>query len=201
MAIAHRFVTALLICGSLLVALPAFADSTIIIVRHGEKPVQGLGQLSCQGQNRALALPGVLLSRYGNPTSIYAPNPAVKKQDKGVPYAYIRPLATIEPLAIRVGLPVNIDWEMADISSLAKRLLAQTEGTHVVAWEHHYGEKLARHLISALGGNPAEVPVWDDGDFDSIFVVRTSADAQGKRQATFTHELENLDGLAKTCGN
>jgi hypothetical protein len=37
------------------------ADSkveTIIFIRHGEKPLSGLGQITCQGLNRALALPG-----------------------------------------------------------------------------------------------------------------------------------------------
>ena len=95
----RRVVVALLVYGSILFVQPACADVTIVIVRHGEKPAQGLGQLSCQGLNRALALPRVLLSRYGDPVAIYAPNPAVQKLDKGVPYAYVRPLATIERLA------------------------------------------------------------------------------------------------------
>lgn len=176
----------------------AHADTTIVIVRHGEKPAQGLGQLSCQGLNRSLALAPVLLSRYGKPVAIYAPNPAVKKMDKGIAYAYIRPLATIEPLAIRVGLPVNIDWGMADIHGLAETLLARTEGTQVVAWEHHYAEKLAKQLLAVSGGNPAEVPAWDNMDFDSIYVVRVGGHDNG-RHVTFAHENEKLDGLPDSC--
>lgn len=41
---------------------------TVVLIRHGEKPVSGLGQLSCQGLNRALALPGVLMAKLGRPT-------------------------------------------------------------------------------------------------------------------------------------
>jgi hypothetical protein len=190
----------LLACGSMLLAPLACADTTIVIVRHGEKPAQGLGQLSCKGLNRSLALPAVLLSRYGNPLAIYAPNPAIKKNDKGVAYAYIRPLATIEPLAIQAGLPVNVDWSMKDIEQLAGQLLAQPDGTLIVAWEHHWGEKLARHLLAASGGNPAEVPAWDDADFDSIFVVRITAGAQGAKHATFKRENEGLNDLPITCG-
>lgn len=174
------------------------ADTTIVIVRHGEKPAQGLGQLSCQGLNRSLALAPVLLSRYGKPVAIYAPNPAIKKIDKGVSFAYVRPLATIEPLAIRVGLPVNIDWGMADTSRLAEALLARTDGTQVVAWEHHLAEKLAKHLLAVSGGNPAEVPAWGDMDFDSIYVVRVTGQDKN-RHATFAHENEKLDGLPDTC--
>ena len=176
----------------------AYADTTIVIVRHGEKPVQGLGQLSCQGLNRSLALAPVLLSNYGKPVAIYAPNPAVKKIDKGASYAYIRPLATIEPLAIRVGLPVNVDWGMADVTQLAKVLLATTEGTQVVAWEHHLAEKLAKHLLAALGGNTTEVPNWSDTDFDSIYVIRITGHDK-TRQATFTHENEGLNNQPSNC--
>ena len=176
----------------------ALADTTIVIVRHGEKPALGLGQLSCQGLNRSLALAQVLLSNYGEPVAIYAPNPAVKKIDKGMPYAYIRPLATIEPLAIRVGLPVNLDWGMTDTNQLAEALLARSEGTQVVAWEHHLAEKLAKDLIAEFGGNPAQVPEWSDTDFDSIYVIRVTGRDKGRR-ATFTHENEGLNNVSDIC--
>lgn len=198
MKIFNRLLTACVISGCVLLPL-AHADTTIIIVRHGEKPAQGLGQLSCQGFNRSLALAPVLLSHYGKPVAIYAPNPAVKKVDKGVSYAYVRPLATIEPLAIRVGLPVNVDWGMADITPLAEALLARTEGTQVVAWEHHFAEKLAKYLLTLLGGNPAEVPAWSDADFDSIYVVNVNGHDKDRR-ATFTHENEGLNHLSDNCG-
>jgi hypothetical protein len=199
MTIINRVIPVLFACGSMLTTPLSRADTTIVIVRHGEKPAQGLGQLSCQGLNRALGLPTVLLSRYGNPVAIYAPNPAIKKIDKGISYAYIRPLATIEPLAIRVGLPVNLEWGMSDISPLAKQLMAQADGTLIVVWEHHYGEKLAKYLLSSFGGDPSEIPSWDDADFDSIFVIRATGSTQGKRHATFTREQENLNGLPIMC--
>ena len=37
-------------------AASAHADQTIVFLRHGEKPASGLGQLTCQGLNRSLAL-------------------------------------------------------------------------------------------------------------------------------------------------
>ena len=54
---------------------------TIVMVRHGEKPPGGLGQLTCKGLNRALALPSVLIGRFGKPDYIYAPNPSVQVND------------------------------------------------------------------------------------------------------------------------
>jgi hypothetical protein len=179
----------------------ASAETTIVIVRHGEKPDLGLGQLTCRGLNRSLALAPVLLSHYGQPAAIYAPNPSVAKDEHGTSYAYVRPLATIEPLAIRVGLPVNIRWGMTDIEPLAARLLASPAGTYVVAWEHHWGESLTRSLISKLGGNPGDVPRWEDADFDSVYVVRASSGENGERHVTFSHDQEGLDGLPRSCSD
>jgi len=80
-----------------------------VLLRHGEKPPGGLGQLTCKGLNRALALPSVLIGRYGKPDFIYAPNPSMQVKDGRIlpTYSYVRPLATIEPTAIRLGMPVN----------------------------------------------------------------------------------------------
>jgi hypothetical protein len=184
---------------ALLAASVAQAQTTIVILRHGEKPEAGLGQLTCKGQNRALALAPLLLSRYGIPATIYAPNPAVLKNDKGFSYAYIRPLATIEPTAIRAGLPVQIGLGMEDIQPLVDQLRGKTSGRYFVAWEHHWGAALARSLIVADGGDASEVPPWDDSDFDSLYVVRITQDAQGQRSARFSHEQQNLNGLPEDC--
>ena len=43
----------------------AHAEETIVAIRHAEKPPASLGQLTCKGLNRALALPKVLIPRYG----------------------------------------------------------------------------------------------------------------------------------------
>ncbi len=86
---------------------------TIVCIRHGEKPHGGLGQLTNRGLNRSLALPEVLLKKYGTPQFIFAPNPSEKVD--GAKYFYIRPLATIEPTAIRCGLPVNTEFGYLEI--------------------------------------------------------------------------------------
>lgn len=129
------------------------------------------------------------------------PNPAIKKDDKGVSYAYVRPLATIEPLAIRVGLPVIIDQSMTEITPLATKLLERKDGIQIVVWEHHWAEKLARQLLVSAGGNPDEVPRWSDADFDSLFVIRLSDGSSGNRQATFAQERQGLEHLSDLCPN
>lgn len=181
-------------------ATSAWADGTVVILRHGEKPPAGLGQLSCQGLNRALALPRVLIGRFGPPTGVYAPNPAVQKQDRGVLYAYVRPLATVEPLAIAVGLPVNLQWGMTETPALAQHLLAQPSGsTLVVAWEHHWAATLARDVLRQAGADPSAVPAWEDGDFDSLYVLRWTEPPGQPRQWTFQHDRQDLNGQPGAC--
>ncbi len=139
----------------------------------------------------------MLLSKFGTPSALYAPNPSVKKPDKGVPCYYIRPLATIEPLAIHPGMPVDIGWEMTQVGPLADALLQKPEGTYVIAWEHHLAVKLAQALVRKAGSDPAQVPPWQDGDFDSIYVVRRPSDANAS--TTFTLDRQGLNNLPVSC--
>src|SRR3982750_2445612 len=89
-----------------IVAADARAEQTIVFLRHGEKPSGGYGQLTCQGFNRSLDLPQVLTAKFGRPNVLYAPSPAVKVADSAGSFYYVRPLATIEPTAIKLGMPV-----------------------------------------------------------------------------------------------
>jgi hypothetical protein len=173
---------------------------TIVLIRHGEKPTEGLGQLNCQGLNRALALPFVIERLFGKPNAMFAPDPAQSKEDHGRPYNYVRPLATIEPAAILFGLPVDASVGFADIGTLRHKLESSDyrSAVVVVAWEHHEIEKLARQLVTAHGGDPASVPDWQDEDFDSIYVVKL---AQTDAGTTVSFELrhEGLDGKPAAC--
>ncbi len=129
---------------------------TIVMIRHGEKPPGGLGQLDCKGLNRALALPDILLHRFGTPNFIYAPNPAAQIKQNGVLYSYVRPLVTIEPTAIRVGLPVNTQVGYDQIAELQKEL-TQPSYSHArvfVAWEHGYLYYFARQFLKSYGEDP-----------------------------------------------
>lgn len=173
---------------------------TIVLVRHGEKPALGLGQLNCQGLNRALALPIVIGKQFGRPDAIFAPDPAQSKEDHGHPYNYVRPLATIEPTAIAFALPVDASIGVSNLDALRQKLEspAYRSALLVVAWEHVDIAKLARLLIADHGGDPAVVPDWQGGDFDSIYVVRLTQTGSGTA-ATFDHRREDLDGQPTAC--
>jgi hypothetical protein len=182
-------------------SVPALADETIVLLRHGEKPAAGLGQLNCQGLNRSLALPSVLLKRFGVPNVLYAPNPQAGKKDHGERYSYLRPLATIEPLAIRVGLPVNIAFDMKDLAGLQQDLLqpSNQNARVFIAWEHKRAEQLARQLLQASNGPADQVPVWNGLDFDSLYVISIKRDAQGHLSSSFRVERQQLNGLSAVC--
>lgn len=178
----------------------ALADETIVFIRHGEKPDKGLGQLTCQGLNRSLALPSVLLSKFNKPSAIYAPNPSILKSDKGIEYSYVRPLATIEPTAIRLGMPVNLQFGFEDYWGMTKELLRPEykDATLFISWEHHLGAKIAKTIMKELTNEENIVPDWSDNDFDSIYVISIKQDGE-KQNITFNIEKQNLNGLSSEC--
>ncbi len=173
---------------------------TIVLVRHAEKPEAGLGQLDCQGLNRALALPAVLAARYGRPAAIFAPDPAVAKQDGGRSYDYVRPLATVEPTAIAFGLPVDVSIGFADLKRLEQRLdePSLATATVLVAWEHSLLVSLARQIATDHGGQAIGVPDWNKADFDGIYVLRITRNG-GQATTRFSHEAEGLNGQPTAC--
>lgn len=176
----------------------ARAEQTIVFFRHAEKPVGGYGQLTCQGLNRALALPAVLAGKFGTPTYLYAPDPHFKVSDAAGLFYYVRPLATIEPAAIRLRMNVWTRYAFSDITGLQQSLVTPTKDntTSFVAWEHVYLQRIVQNIMNAYGGGVA-VPAWPDADYDSLYVVRISYGSP--IVATFTRDVEGLNGQATTC--
>lgn len=170
---------------------------TLVCIRHGEKPPGGLGQLSCRGLNRALALPKVLLGKFGNPEFVFAPNPTEKIDNLMRGYYYIRPLMTIEPTAIRCGLPVNTKFVFMDIKGLANEVQKPEyqKATIFIAWEHFMLDLFVVDLVKSHGGNPAKVPPWPENDYDSIFVVKITR-SKGHETVSFTVDHEGLNGMS-----
>jgi hypothetical protein len=171
---------------------------TIICIRHGEKPAGGLGQLTVKGLNRSLALPKVLMGRFGTPQYIFAPDPTeqVDKLD-GKYFCYVRPLATIEPTAIVCGLPVNTELGFREIDRLENELLQPKYRSAVVfvSWEHGQLASFARNLVRDHKGDVRTVPNWPGEDYDTIYVFRIITGKEGKR-FSFTMEQEGLNGVS-----
>lgn len=197
-----KSLAALFAASAFILLIPAaHADQTIVFLRHGEKPPLGLGQLDCQGLNRALALPSVLQAKFGTPTAIYAPDPGSTARDKGVEYNYIRPLATIEPTAIRLGMPVNTSFGVRQIAQLEQELLkpAYSSATIYVAWEHNLAWQAVQQLVATAGGNAQQVPAWADDDYDSLYVLRVKWQNGKPVSVSFAKEAEGLNHQSTEC--
>ncbi len=189
------------VAACLLAPAARAADTqTIAFIRHGEKPPAGLGQLDCQGLNRALALPPVIANLIGKPDALFAPDPAHQKKDDGTNYDYLRPLATIEPTAIALGMPVSTRYGVEDIVGLRAALEqpANRHGVALVAWEHTQIEKLVKAMVAAHGGDAASVPKWRYDDFDGVYIVRLTWNGD-RAVATFERKTEGLDGQPAAC--
>lgn len=192
----------------LLAAFPAHAADdagkvqTLVMMRHGEKPEGGYGQLDCKGFNRSLALAKVLPQRFGKPDQIYAPSTSSQASDPAGTFNYIRPLATIEPTAISQGLPVNTNFETAAIDGLQQQLIDPLHHGKLVfiAWEHKLLQVMATNIMNQYGGKNggSQVPKWDKNDFDGLFILTVDY-SHTPPKAKFRREQQGLDQVSSTC--
>ena len=169
---------------------------TIVCIRHGEKPHGGLGQLTVRGLNRSLALPKVLLGKFGAPQFIFAPNPMHKVD--GNKYYYVRPLATIEPTAIKCGLPVNTEFGYDEIQGLEAELAKPQyqNATVFVAWEHGLLDDFAKNMVKDNGGDVSQVPDWPGKEYDRIFIFKITTQENGQKNFSFTIDHEGLNDVS-----
>jgi hypothetical protein len=190
----------MLLCAATTSVRSDDATQTLLFIRHGEKPDEGLGQLNCQGLNRALALPPVIARSFGRPDFIFAPNPSYSKSDAGQPYDYVRPLATVEPTAIFFKLSVDTSFgfsQISDLQAALEKLQTRHPGNLVlIAWEHNEIEALVKTILTAHGSDPATVPKWQRDDFDSIYVVTINTK---ESTASLAIKHEGLDGRSTSC--
>ncbi len=182
---------------------PVDGTQTLVFLRHAEKPGEGLGQLNCQGLNRALDLATVLPDRFGEADYVFAANPSrhVEEGSHDHSYSYIRPLMTITPSAIRLGLPVNIDFGANDTDALADELMdaKYRNATVYTAWSHGYLPDLINAVArKALGGQQAITEDWDGDDFDSLYVL-TLTWHDGKATLDTRSLRQGLDDGSSSC--
>ena len=184
-------------------AQPADGTQTLVFLRHAEKPAGGLGQLNCQGLNRAIDLAQLLPEKFGKADFVFAANPTrnVEEGEFDNSYSYIRPLMTISPSAIKLGLPVNIEFSANDTSELAVELLHDKyhNSTIYTAWSHGYLPELINKVArEAVGGKQSITDDWESGDFDSLYVL-TLTWHNGKATLQSQHYRQGLDNGEQTC--
>jgi hypothetical protein len=176
---------------------------TLVFLRHGEKPAGGLGQLNCQGLNRAIDLATLLPEKFGKANYVFAANPTrnVEEGEFDNSYSYIRPLMTISPSAIKLGLPVNISFSANDTSDLAEELLRDKYHNSVIytAWSHGYLPELINTVAGdATGKKMTITDDWESSDYDSLYVL-TLTWQNGKASVQSHVYKQGLNNGSQTC--
>ncbi|EJM61827.1 hypothetical protein [Pseudomonas sp. GM48] len=184
-------------------AQPMDGTQTLVFLRHGEKPAGGLGQLNCQGLNRAIDLATLLPEKFGKANYVFAANPTrnVEEGEFDNSYSYIRPLMTISPSAIKLGLPVNISFSANDTSDLAEELLRDKYHNSVIytAWSHGYLPELINTVAGdATGKKMTITDDWESSDYDSLYVL-TLTWQNGKASVQSHVYKQGLDNGSQTC--
>jgi len=184
-------------------AQPVDGTQTLVFLRHAEKPAGGLGQLNCQGLNRAIDLASLLPEKFGKAQYVFAADPTrnVEEGELDNSYSYIRPLMTISPSAIKLGLPVNIDFAANDTSDLADELLHDRyhNATIYTAWSHGYLPELINKVAEeAVGQQQPITEDWASSDFDSLYVL-TLTWRNGKASLHSQSYKQGLDGGEQDC--
>lgn len=182
---------------------PEEAFQTLVFLRHAEKPAEGLGQLNCQGLNRALALPALLPERFGAPDYVFAANPdrRVEEGPNDEAFNYLRPLLTIAPTAIAHGLPINTEFNANDVEDIVEELTDSQyrNSTIYTAWSRGYVSEIMNELLDEVDADESlNVDRWHREDFDSVYVIRLHW-KNGIAKATVEAQAQGLNETTSEC--
>ncbi len=151
----------------------------IILLRHAEKPdkdgapygVTEIGErdkesLEVRGWQRAGALIGLFAPPTGQfnpslakPHFFYASKPLTRKGSK-------RPLETITPLAEKLAIRINSDFERSDFESMLADVFS-CRGVVMICWQREYIPDIALKILDDRQIAPAN---WPEDCFDMIWV-------------------------------
>jgi hypothetical protein len=149
------------------------ANTTVLIVRHAEKPEEG-ASLTPAGFARAQAY-----THYFNPFLLDGKQLRINALYAGHDTeGSMRPRLTLEPLSHALHLPLDTDYGTDDPAGLADHLRSTSHGDHVlIAWRH----KKIPALVEALGGRPSEIipgDTWPNDVYDWVLVLRFNAEGR-----------------------
>jgi hypothetical protein len=149
------------------------ANTTILIIRHSEKPVSGR-VLNREGRARAHAY-----AHYFAPFQHAGQSLELDILIAGADSKRsIRPRLTLEPLSRATGLPIDATHSTNDSPALAKFLRKTSHGKAIlICWRHNQ----IPILLAALGADPSHLlpaAKWPTEVYD--WVILLQYDAQGK---------------------
>lgn len=148
-------------------------NAIILVIRHGEKPDKGT-DLSKDGKKRAKAYVRYFKHFTVDSTPLkvdYLFAAADSKESD-------RPRLTLEPFSKAVGLPIDSQFQEAQVQQLAAAIQAKPPGKeYLICW--HHTEIPA--LLRALGADPEALfkgGKWPDDVFGWVIQLRYDSNGQ-----------------------
>lgn len=139
---------------------PGLKDTTVLIIRHAEKPETGY-DLTPVGYERAKAYVHYFQNFTIDGKPVTLDHLFAAADSKGSH----RPRLTLEPLSKATGLAIDQKFEAKQYQELADDLRATPHGAHILICWHH-GD--IPQLLQALGANPQKLLPkgrWPDNVF------------------------------------
>jgi len=146
---------------------PGHTALRVVIIRHAEKPTRG-DNLNCQGLNRSMRIPGMLVAKFGVPDYTYVPAMGLDSSTR-----HSRMFQTIIPLAVKYNLSINTKFAEKDSDGVASDVRNKS-GTVLMVWEH----RDLTPVVRAFGIRDFDLH-WKDDDYDSIWII-TFPDGRAK---------------------
>jgi len=158
-----------------------------MLIRHAEKPakdsdpygVTATGErskesLEVRGWQRAGALANLLVpanrrfqhASLAKPQFLFASKPLRRRGSR-------RPIETITPLAQKLAIKINSDYQRSDFEDMLEEALSR-KGVVLICWQREYIPQIASHIL----GNKKFSLNWPDDCFDMIWVfdlIRSSS--------------------------
>lgn len=151
-----------------------------MLLRHAEKPAKDNApygvtrkgdrskeSLEVRGWQRAGALANLFVPANGysqhpslvKPQFLYASKPLRRKGSR-------RPMETIAPLAEKLGVKINSEFQRSDVESMIEDVFA-CKGVVLICWQREYIPEIASLILGNKKVAPSE---WPENRFDMIWV-------------------------------
>lgn len=143
---------------------PAKDDAPYGVTRTGERSKESL---EVRGWQRAGALTNLFAPADGHfqnpslatPHFLYASRPLRRKGSR-------RPIETIAPLAEKLAIEINSDFQRADIEDMIEEVFS-CKGVVLICWQREYIPEIASLILGNENLAPSE---WPEDRFDMIWV-------------------------------
>ncbi|HTR44038.1 MAG TPA: flagellar basal body-associated protein FliL [Pseudomonadales bacterium] len=152
---------------------PGLKDTTVLIIRHAEKPETGY-DLTPVGYQRANAYVHYFKNFTIDGKPVTLDHLFAAADSKGSH----RPRLTLEPLSKATGLAIDQEFQAKQYQELADALRAKPHGAHILICWHH-GD--IPQLLQALGAKPEKLlpgGKWPDNVFG--WVIQLHYDDKGQ---------------------